>query len=66
MFHQLDITDRESIVKLRDFLHGKYNGLDVLINNAGMAYKVGNNTGNYVLIRNGATSAQDTKLGIKT
>ena len=40
-FHQLDITDHNSIVALRDHIQGKYQGLDLLINNAGIAYKVG-------------------------
>jgi len=35
-FHQLDIGDHASIVRLRDFLQEKYGGLDVLVNNAGM------------------------------
>lgn len=38
-FHQLDITDKSSINKLRDHLSDKHGGLDVLVNNAGMAYK---------------------------
>lgn len=38
-YHQLDITDPSSIEKLRDFLKEKYGGLDVLINNAGIAFK---------------------------
>ena len=39
-FHQLDIGDVESIDKFRDYVKEKYDGLDVLVNNAGMAYKV--------------------------
>ena len=39
-FHQLDIDDEESIEKLRQFLVDNYGGLDVLVNNAGIAYKV--------------------------
>ena len=39
-FHQLDIGDVESIEKFRDYVKEKHNGLDVLVNNAGMAYKV--------------------------
>lgn len=39
-FHQLDILDHSSIVRLRDFLQATYNGLDVLVNNVGIAYKV--------------------------
>ena len=39
-FHQLDIGDVESIEKFRDYVKEKYDGLDVLVNNAGMAYKV--------------------------
>ncbi|UYV61561.1 hypothetical protein LAZ67_1005299, partial [Cordylochernes scorpioides] len=36
--HQLDIDDLTSIQKLRDYLKDNYGGLDVLVNNAGMAY----------------------------
>uniref|UniRef100_A0A8C3VUI4 Carbonyl reductase (NADPH) n=1 Tax=Catagonus wagneri TaxID=51154 RepID=A0A8C3VUI4_9CETA len=39
-FHQLDINDLESIRALRDFLSKEYGGLDVLVNNAGIAFKV--------------------------
>ncbi|KAM6094120.1 carbonyl reductase [NADPH] 1 isoform 2-T2 [Chlamydotis macqueenii] len=39
-FHQLDIDDLQSIKALRDFLKEKYGGLNVLINNAGIAFKV--------------------------
>ncbi|CAN2387571.1 15-hydroxyprostaglandin dehydrogenase (NADP+) activity [Pristimantis euphronides] len=39
-FHQLDINDMSSIRALRDFFKKKYDGLDVLINNAGIAFKV--------------------------
>jgi len=38
-YHQLDITSEESIAKLAVFMMEKYCGVDVLINNAGMAYK---------------------------
>ncbi|KAL3242809.1 hypothetical protein MRX96_020974 [Rhipicephalus microplus] len=38
-FHQLDIDDIESIRRFRDFLKSEYGGLDVLVNNAGIAYK---------------------------
>ena len=37
-FHQLDITDLQSIRALRDFLRKEYGGLDVLVNNAGIAF----------------------------
>ncbi|XP_074852489.1 carbonyl reductase [NADPH] 1-like [Carettochelys insculpta] len=40
LFHQLDITDLQSIRTLRDFLKEKYGGLNVLVNNAGIAFKV--------------------------
>ncbi|CAN7996593.1 unnamed protein product, partial [Ixodes pacificus] len=40
-FHQLDIDDLESIRKFRDHLKQNYEGLDVLVNNAGIAYKDG-------------------------
>ncbi|XP_059178433.1 carbonyl reductase [NADPH] 1-like [Physella acuta] len=38
-FHQLDITDHKSIVRLRDFLQQNYGGLDILVNNAAIAYE---------------------------
>ncbi|XP_070566123.1 carbonyl reductase [NADPH] 1-like [Ptychodera flava] len=38
-FHQLDVTSKESIGKLKEFLEKNYGGLDVLVNNAGMAFK---------------------------
>lgn len=39
-FHLLDIESIESIRKLKDFLLKEYGGLDVLVNNAAIAYKV--------------------------
>ncbi|CAN7942153.1 unnamed protein product, partial [Ixodes hexagonus] len=39
-FHQLDIDDPDSVRRLRDHLKDNYGGLDVLVNNAGIAYKV--------------------------
>jgi len=39
LFHQLDITDAASVQRLRDFLLEKYGGLDVLVNNAAIAFK---------------------------
>lgn len=39
-FHQLDIISLESIQKFKKFLEEQYGGLDILINNAGIAYKV--------------------------
>lgn len=38
-FHRLDICDQSSCLALRKFLEEKYGGLDVLVNNAGIAYK---------------------------
>ena len=37
-FHQLDIDDEESVLKLRDHLKANYGGLDVLVNNAAIAF----------------------------
>lgn len=37
-YHRLDITNKESIEALRDHLVKEHVGLDVLVNNAGMAY----------------------------
>ncbi|XP_067663237.1 carbonyl reductase [NADPH] 1-like [Haliotis asinina] len=38
-FHQLDINDQSSIERLKSFLQTTYGGLDVLVNNAAIAYK---------------------------
>ena len=40
-FHILDIGNEETLVNLRDFLKEKYGGIDVLVNNAGIAFKQG-------------------------
>ena len=37
-FHQLDITSQDSVENLRQYLVKTHGGLDVLVNNAGMAY----------------------------
>jgi NAD(P)-dependent dehydrogenase (short-subunit alcohol dehydrogenase family) len=39
-FHQLDITSVESIHHLADFIKKAHGGLDILINNAAIAFKV--------------------------
>uniref|UniRef100_UPI0025ADAF86 carbonyl reductase [NADPH] 1 n=1 Tax=Doryrhamphus excisus TaxID=161450 RepID=UPI0025ADAF86 len=39
-FHQLDINDVGSIAKAAAFFKDKYGGVDVLVNNAGIAFKV--------------------------
>uniref|UniRef100_A0A3B1K6Y7 carbonyl reductase (NADPH) n=1 Tax=Astyanax mexicanus TaxID=7994 RepID=A0A3B1K6Y7_ASTMX len=39
VFHQLDITSKSIALELQRFLKNTYGGLDVLINNAGIAYK---------------------------
>ena len=38
-FHQLDTTSAESIATMKLFLETTYGGLDVLVNNAGIAFK---------------------------
>jgi len=40
--HQLDISDKSSIEKLRDDMVSEYGGIDVLVNNAGIAFFSGN------------------------
>jgi len=40
LYHQLDICIAESRDTLAKFIKEKYGGLDVLVNNAGIAYKV--------------------------
>lgn len=42
-FHQLDIDDEQSIVTLRDYLVKNYGGLNILVNNAAIAYKQDSN-----------------------
>jgi len=39
VYHQLDITSQESVNCLRDHLKKEHGGLDILINNAAIAYK---------------------------
>jgi len=39
-YHELDIDSIESIHRFRQFMKDSYGGIDVLINNAGIAYKV--------------------------
>ena len=38
VYHQLDITSRDSIEGLVTFIRHKYGGLDILINNAAIGY----------------------------
>ncbi|XP_046961226.1 carbonyl reductase [NADPH] 3-like [Vanessa cardui] len=33
-YHQLDVADKESVIRFRDFIKQKYGGIDILINNA--------------------------------
>ncbi len=39
-FHQLDITNVESIRRLAGYIKKTHGGLDILINNAAIAFKV--------------------------
>lgn len=39
-YHQLDIDDINSIKRFADYIKEKHGGLDLLINNAAIAYKV--------------------------
>uniref|UniRef100_UPI001ED84304 carbonyl reductase [NADPH] 1-like isoform X1 n=1 Tax=Scatophagus argus TaxID=75038 RepID=UPI001ED84304 len=44
MFHQLDINDLNSIITAAAYFKEKYGGVDVLVNNAGIAFKVADTT----------------------
>ncbi|XP_030603618.1 carbonyl reductase [NADPH] 1-like [Archocentrus centrarchus] len=44
MFHQLDIDDLNSIKTAADFFKEKYGGVDVLVNNAAIAFKMADTT----------------------
>lgn len=37
-YHQLDITDKQSVEKFRDYIKSKYEGIDILVNNAGIGF----------------------------
>ena len=37
-YHHLDISKEETVVRLRDFMVEKYGGIDVLVNNVGIAF----------------------------
>ena len=39
-YHQLDIDDESSVIRLRDFLVGQHGGLDVLVNNACIIFRM--------------------------
>lgn len=39
-YHQLDIDDESSVTRLRDYLQTRYGGLDALVNNAAIAFKM--------------------------
>lgn len=43
-FHQLDVTNKESISILREFIEKSYDKLDILINNAGILTDYGKTT----------------------
>jgi carbonyl reductase 1 len=35
-FHQLDVTDKNSIATFKSYLQSTYGGIDILVNNAGI------------------------------
>jgi carbonyl reductase 1 len=39
-FHQLDVTDNNSIATFKSYLQSTYGGIDILVNNAGIAIMV--------------------------
>jgi carbonyl reductase 1 len=39
-FHQLDVTDQKSLDTFYRYMKKEYGGIDILVNNAAIAYKV--------------------------
>jgi carbonyl reductase 1 len=39
-FHQLDVTDQKSLETFHDLIKNEHGGIDILVNNAAIAYKV--------------------------
>jgi carbonyl reductase 1 len=39
-FHQLDASDQKSLDTFFDYMKKEYGGIDVLVNNAAISYKV--------------------------
>lgn len=37
-FHQLDVSDKESIKKFSEYIKNKHQGIDILVNNAGILF----------------------------
>lgn len=44
LYHQLDISDEKSVESLRDFISKELGGIDLLVNNAGMAFPMSDPT----------------------
>lgn len=40
LYHQLDITEQKSVDSFKNYLISKYGGIDLLVNNAAIAFKV--------------------------
>ncbi|XP_026733552.1 carbonyl reductase [NADPH] 1-like isoform X2 [Trichoplusia ni] len=38
-YHQLDITKKQSVETFRDYIKSQYDGIDILVNNAAIAFK---------------------------
>ena len=38
-FHQLDVTNKKSLEVFRDYIKSNYGGIDILVNNAAIAFK---------------------------
>lgn len=39
-YHQLDITDQESVDRFKDYIKKTHGGLDLLVNNAAILFQV--------------------------
>eukprot|EP00438_Fugacium_kawagutii_P002663 Skav222004 [mRNA] locus=scaffold2020:120279:120882:- [translate_table: standard] len=62
LHHQLDISDEKSVESLRDFISKELGGIDLLVNNAGMAFPMSDPTPFKEQARQTIEAWQDSRL----